>query len=172
MIKFLRRVLIIGLCTINMVVFLGCKKDVTVEILQQFIIKQVDCKTYLDAQGDERVIKETFSPYFTEETYQKYLNDVTGYMYPQLYYITNAAEVNLKNIVCNKVMKLENELRTYKFTINYQIIPHHRDGQTTKNIDMRDTTLITVDSADKIQEVIILNTSDIIGDIFLDIKVQ
>ncbi len=172
MIKFLRRVLIMGLCALSMVIFVGCKKDPTIETLQQFIIKQVDCNTYLEAKGDENELKKAFSLYFTEDTYQKYLDDVTGYMYPQLYYITNAKEVKIKSIVCNKVTPLPNDLKTYKFTINYQIVPETTDGGKTKNIAMSDNTLITVNAADKIQEVIILNTSDIIGDMFLDIKVQ
>ena len=172
MIKILRRVLMIGLCMLSMFIFVGCKKDPTIEILQQFIIKQVDCKTYLDAKGDEKVLKETFSTYFTEETYQKYLDDVTGYMYPQLYYITNAAEVKIKSIVCNKVTPQMNDFKTYSFTVNYQIVPQKIDGKKPKNIAMSDDTLITINAANKIQEVVILNTSDIIGDMFLDIKVQ
>lgn len=172
MTKILRRILIIGLCALSMTIFVGCKKDPTIEILQQFIIKQVDCKTYLDAKGNENLLKESFSTYFTEDTYQKYLDDVTGYMYPQLYYITNAKEVKIKSIVCNKVTPLQNDLKTYSFTINYQIIPQDIDGEKAKNIAMSDDTLITINAANKIQEVVILNTSDIIGDMFLDIKVQ
>ena len=172
MIKNLIKVLTVALCIISMIVVSGCTKDPTIKVLQQFIIKQVDCKTYLDAKGDEKALKEAFSEYFTEETYQKYLDDVTGYMYPQLYYITNAEEVKISSIACNKVTPLPNDYKTYNFTVNYQIIPRKIDGQETKNIAMSDDLLITVNLANEIQEVVILNTSDLIGDMFLDIKVQ
>lgn len=150
----------------------GCKQDASIKVLQQFIMKQVQCETYKAVKGDEQALKNSFSEFFTEESYQKYLDDVVGYMYPQLYYQTNAEEVKIKSIICKSVTKNENELKTYTFEVNYQIIPAGEDGKKVKRIIMSDHTQITIDRNNKIISVVLLNTSDIIAKLFLDIKVQ
>ncbi len=150
----------------------GCQQDASIKVLQQFIIRQVQCETYKEAQGDEAILKKSFSEFFTEESYQKYLDDVVGYMYPQLYYQTNADQVKIKSVVCKSVTKQGNELKTYTFEVNYQIIPVEKEGEKVEKIAMSDQTQITIDKNNKITEVVLLNTSDIIAKLFLDIKVQ
>ena len=93
-------------------------------------------------------------------------------MYPQLYYQTNADQVKIKSVVCKSVTKQGNELKTYTFDVNYQIIPVEKEGEKVEKIAMSDQTQITIDKNNKITEVVLLNTSDIIAKLFLDIKVQ
>lgn len=150
----------------------GCRQDNTAIRLEQFIAKQVACETYQLAQGNEDVLKESFSEFFTEESYQKYLEDVVGYMYPQLYYQTNAKEVKLKHIKLKKVSKNQKQSSTYTFEVEYQIMSAKQDGKKVEKIEMNDQTQITIDKNNKIISVILLNTSDIIAKLFLDIKVQ
>lgn len=150
----------------------GCKQDASTTLLEQFIAKQVACETYQLAQGDEEVLKNSFSEFFTQESYQKYLDDVVGYMYPQLYYQTNAKEVNLKHIKHKDVTKNQDQSSTYTFEVEYQIISAKQDGKKVEKIGMKDQTQITIDKNNKIISVILLNTSDIIAKLFLDIKVQ
>ena len=150
----------------------ACQKDASIEVLQDFIVKQVQCETYKEAGGDSEALQKVFSPYFTEESYQKYLDDVVGYMYPQLYYMTNADKVIVKSIICKSVVPQENGLKAYTFEVNYQIAPVEKNDRKVEKIVMSDDTIIIIDANNKIQEVILLNTSDIIGKLFLDIKVQ
>lgn len=44
----------------------GCQQDASIKVLQQFIIKQVQCETYKEAQGDEAILKK-----FTRNFLQK-----------------------------------------------------------------------------------------------------
>lgn len=150
----------------------GCKQDSSIKMLQQFIMKQVQCETYKEVKGDENALKKSFSEFFTEESYQKYLDDVVGYMYPQLYYQTNADQVKIKSIICKSVTKNANESKTYTFEVNYQIIPVEEENKRVEKMAMSDQTQITIDRNNKIIDVILLNTSDIIAKLFLDIKVQ
>lgn len=150
----------------------GCKQDASIEVLQRFIMKQVECETYKAVKGDEQALKQSFSEFFTEEGYQKYLDDVVGYMYPQLYYQTNADEVKIKSIICKSVIKEANECKIYTFEVNYQIIPLEEKSKKANKIPMSDQTQITIDRNNKITNVILINTSDIIAKLFLDIKVQ
>lgn len=150
----------------------GCQKDTSIEVLQKFIVKQVQCETYKNAAGDSETLKEVFAPFFTEESYQKYLDQVVGYMYPQLYYVTNADKVIVKSIICKSVVPQENGLKAYTFEVNYQIVPVKKDDKEVEKIVMRDDTKIIIDENNTIQDVVLLNTSDIIGKLFLDIKVQ
>lgn len=165
---FLTLIYIIGLS----LVLSGCKQDASIKVLQEFIIKQVACETYKEAKGNEETLKQSFITFFTEESYQKYLDDVVGYMYPHLYYQTNADEVKIKSIVCKRVTKGANEFKTYTFDVSYQIIPLAEEGKKAKKIAMRDQMQITIDKKNKITNVVLLNTSDIIAKLFLDIKVQ
>ena len=167
-----RTIIVISYIMSLMFILSGCQKDASIEVLQEFIITQVQCETYKEAAGDTEVLKKSFERFFTEETYQRYLDDVVGYMYPQLYYITNADQVKIKSVICKSVTSQENGLKTYTFEVNYQIITVEKEDKKADKIAMSDDTQITIDKNNKIQEVILLNTSDIIGKLFLDIKVQ
>lgn len=161
------------MCIICVSILLGgCRQDSKAIQLEKFIAKQVACETYQLAQGNEDVLKESFSEFFTQESYQKYLDDVVGYMYPQLYYQTNAKEVKLKHIKLKKVSKNQKDLSTYTFEVVYQIISEEQGGKKVKRIEMKDQSQITIDKDNKIVSVVLLNTSDIIAKLFLDIKVQ
>ncbi len=150
----------------------SCNQDERMKKLQKFITVQLDCETYKKANGDKQKLKETFSEFFTEESYQKYLDDVVGYFYPQFYYMTSADQVDIKSIICKKVKEEENKLRTYTFEVAYKVIPLKVKGEAHEPISIKDQIQITIDENNQIVEVIFLNTSDIIAKLFLDIKVQ
>lgn len=52
----------------------GCQQDASIKVLQQFIIKQVQCETYKEAQGDEAILKKKFLGIF----YRRKLQEVFG----------------------------------------------------------------------------------------------
>ena len=116
-----RTIIVISYIMSLMFILSGCQKDARIEVLQEFILKQVQCETYKEAAGDTEVLKKSFERFFTEETYQRYLDDVVGYMYTQLYYVTNANQVKIKSVICKSVTSQEDGLKTYTFEVNYHI---------------------------------------------------
>lgn len=153
-------------------IFTGCEKNSALNQTRRFIHTQINCEIYKETSGNEALLKETFLEFFNEETYQKYLDDVFGYMYPQLFYITNANEIQIQKIKCNEITKQVDGSNKYQFEVKYIIIPEEQEKEDAINISMKDVLDITVDKENKLTEVIILNTSDTIKKLFLDVKVQ
>lgn len=162
--------IIMCLCSIGM--HAGYKKNNTLRQAERFINTQINCETYRKVGGDKFLLEEIFLEYFEKDAYQKYLNDVFGYMYPQLFYVTNADQIKMQKIKCKETKKLKGGLNKYQFEIKYTIIPIREKGKKISNISMQDVLEITVNNENKLTEVIVLNTSDIIKKLFLDIKVQ
>lgn len=162
--------MVMCLCSIGM--FVGYKKNNTLRQAERFINTQVNCETYRKVGGDQFLLEEIFLEYFEKDAYEKYLNDVFGYMYPQLFYVTNADQIKMQKIKCKETKKLRGGLNKYQFEIKYTIIPVQEEGKKISNISMQDVLEITVNNENKLTEVIVLNTSDIIKKLFLDIKVQ
>lgn len=163
---------LIMLCLSCIGIFTGCQKNNTLKQAKRFIHTQINCETYKETKGDEALVKETFLEFFNEEAYQKYLDDVFGYMYPQLFYMTNADEVQIQKIKCNETTKQVDGSNKYQFEVKYTIIPEKKEEEEVSNISMKDILEITVNKENKLTEVIILNTSDTIKRLFLDVKVQ
>lgn len=163
---------LIGMVSILLLIS-GCEKDSKKEVAEQFIRTQVSCATYIGADGDKEVLKNIFLDFFTEESYQKYLDDVVGYLYPQLFYMLSADQTNIKKIKCIEMKKNKDGTVTYDFEVNYILM--NLDEEKKKTISktkLKDYLKITLDNEAKITQVVILNTSDIIKKLFLDIKVQ
>jgi len=160
------------MCLCCITLFVGCQKNDSLKQAERFINTQINCGTFKEANGDEALLKETFLDFFEEEAYQKFLDDVFGYMYPQLFYITNANEIKIKKIKCKETIKQADGTNKYQFEVNYTIIPIHKEGEKVTNISMKDMLEITVNKENKLTKVIILNTSDTIKKLFLDVKVQ
>lgn len=170
-----RNLNILGLmimCLSCMIMFIGCQKSNELKQAERFIKTQINCETFKEASGDEGLLKETFLEFFEEEAYEKYLEDVFGYMYPQLFYITNADEVKIEKIICKEEVKQPDGSNKYQFEVKYTIIPVSKKGKKVTLITMEDRLKITVNKENKLTEVIILNTSDVIKKLFLDVKVQ
>ena len=157
----------------NLVFLAGCQKDENQEIGEAFIRTQINCGTYITSAGDEEVLKKVFLEFFTEETYQQYLEDAVGYFYPQLFYMLNADESNIHKIKCTKEKENADGTTTYEFTVKYTLVDLDEDQKKAINtVKLEDYLQISVNGEHKITKVIILNTSDIIKKLFLDIKVQ
>lgn len=132
-----------------------------------FIKLMINDETYKQADGDTNKLKEIMTDYFTEESYKKFLDDVVGYMYPHLFYITNADRVTVKKVKCTKVSKNESGSKVLLFDVKYLI--YTSEQQKTL---MHDVISIEIDKTGKVKEVIPYNTSDMIKKLFLDVKVQ
>ena len=132
-----------------------------------FIKVMINDETYKMADGKIDKLKEIMNPYFTEEDYKKFLDDVVGYMYPHLFYITNTDSVVIKKIKCTKVSKSKENNRILLFDVKYLLY-----NKKNKKTLMHDVISIEFDKNDKIKEVIPYNTSDMIKKLFLNVKVQ
>lgn len=146
---------------------LGCEKDSKLKNAEAFIKMQVDCETYKDiddAKEDE--LKQKFLVYLTEEGYAQYEEEVFMYMYPQIFYMTSAEETKIKKIKCKQASK-EEETYNYIFEVKYDIITKGK-----KKIHMTDEIELTMNSKGQIIRAIILNSSDLIHKLFLDVKIQ
>ena len=152
-------------------IFVSCQKHNTLKQAERFIHTQINCETFKKADGDEALIKEIFLEFFEEEAYQEYLDDLFGYMYPQLFYITNAEEVKIQEIKCKKATRQSDDSNTYQFEVKYTIISKKQKGEEVNHISMKDILEIAVNKENKLTKVIILNTSDTIKKLFLDVKV-
>lgn len=168
----LRYICLMIMCLCSVGILLGCQKNNTLRQAERFINTQINCETYKKASGDEALLKETFLEYFEEDAYQKYLDDVFGYMYPQLFYVTDADEIKIQKIKCKETKKLSDGSNKYQFEVKYMIIPVQEKGKKISNISMKDLLEITVNNENKLTEVVILNTSDTIKKLFLDVKIQ
>lgn len=165
---------ILVMTLLSMVMFMsGCQKDENQKVAEQFIKTQINCNTYVKSEGDKEVLKTVFLEFFTEESYQQYLDDVVGYFYPQLFHQLNADESNIKKIKCKEKTKDSGGTTMYEYEVTYTLTGVNektkKKDDTTKFVDYLQ---ITVDEQNKITQVAILNTSDIIKKLFLDVKVQ
>ena len=157
----------------GLMILTSCQKDNNEVIAEKFIRTQINCGTYITAAGDEEVLKQVFLEFFTEETYQKYLEDTIGYFYPQLFYVFNADESKINKIKCNKQVKNANGTHTYEYEVSYTLTELDQELKKTVNtVTLKDYLQITMDEQGKITQVIVFNTSDIIKKLFLDVKVQ
>ncbi len=151
----------------------ACQKSKQQNIAEQFIKTQINCSTYITSEGDEEVLKEIFLEFFTEEAYQQYLDEAVGYFYPQLFYLLNADKSRIHKVKCNKKVKTSDGMNRYEFEVSYSLMNLDENQKKAKDtIKLKDYLQITIDENNKINNVVILNTSDIIKKLFLDIKVQ
>lgn len=153
------------LCVILISLLVGCGKSKEKEVAKAFIMKMTSCETYKNASTDKNLMYTAFNEYFEEEGYEKFLNDKIPYIYPQLFYMTDATSTQL--------IRLENTASyeaggksVLEYTIKYGL-------KTKKDTTMmRDQIRLEVSKENKIGEVLILNHSDIMHKLFIDIKVQ
>lgn len=160
--------------SIGILIFnVGCQKNESQKVAEKFIKTQVNCGTYITSAGDEEVLKKVFLDFFTEETYEQYLDDAVGYFYPELFRVLHVDESNIHKIKCKEKTKNTDGSITYEFEVSYTLVD--LDESKKKTVDkykLKDYLQITMNEQDKITKVVVLNTSDIIKKLFLDIKVQ
>ena len=140
------------------------EKATHIKKAESFIKLQVDCGTYQEV--DEPEIKEKFLNYMSEEAYEAYKKEQFLYMYPDLFEQLGAKEVEIKKIKCTQSTKDEKENYTCEFEVSYKIKTNN------KSIDMVDHLRIKLTQEGQVVEDIILNTSDLIKKLILDIKIQ
>lgn len=167
--KYIGKMVVCVGCLYSLV---GCQNDNSMKVIEHFIHTQINSETYEEAKGDEVQLKESFKSFFIKDGYEKYLEDMFGYMYPLLFDITHAEQVKVEEIKCEKVKKLEDGEQEYEVKVAYTIIPHKKEEEDRANMNMVDRLLVTLNKEDKIVQVIILNTSDVINKLILDVKIQ
>lgn len=161
--KILWGLIIIGIFSLTV----GCQKDNKLKNAEAFIRMQLECETYKNiADAKEDALKQKFLVYLTEEGYAQYEKEAFLYMYPQIFHLTSAEKTNIKKIKCKQISK-EGEERKCVFEVKYDIITTKR-----KKVHMKDEIELTINSKGQITRVIILNSSDLIHKLFLDVKIQ
>lgn len=137
----------------------GCGRSEYMKKAEIFIKDQVNCETY--KLTDEETVKQIFEKSLTPEAYQAYKDNYFLYMYPDFFNSVKAQSVTIKRINCTK--KIDN---TYIFSVKYTV------NTANKKLDMTDNISINMNENQQIIEVMILNTSDLIKKLYLDVKIQ
>jgi len=142
----------------------GCTKDRQGKIAEEFITKMINCSTYNTTEKNEERLPIIFESYFSEEDYKQFVTSQMCYIYPELFRITQAK--NIKGINIRQVHKIkQKDSIKLKYKIEYTL---ESENKKTK---MKDEITLEISKKGKITEVLILNTSDVIHKLFLDIKV-
>lgn len=150
----------------------GCKKDNKTKVIQQFIRTQINDETCLLSYEAPTEAKNRFLEYFTEEGYEDYLDEAFGYLYPQLFYAYNIETFDVQHINSKKLREIENQV-IYECEVKYNVhLKKEKEKSKAESIEMIDYLQVTIDQHNKITNVIVLNTSDIIKKLILDVKVQ
>lgn len=151
--------------TIMMLFLTGCSSDKAEAKTKQFITKITDCSTYGTEDKNKDNLPDVFEQYFSEEGYETLINSQMGFIYREFFRIADAKKIKQMNI--KKMDKIKEKKGTrYKYSAQYTVVCKN------KKIKMKDELMITLDKDNKISEIIILNTSDVIQKTFLNVKIM
>lgn len=142
----------------------GCVSSVQKHNVEEFILLLIDCETYETATTDSEFLEKYFKPYFTEEGYEKFLADKIHYIYPQLFYVEETQKTSVIRIENTKVTKGEGN-QILEIEIKYAL----ESGEEVELLE--DHFQVTMNEAGKIEEFLVLNTSDSMHKLVIDVKI-
>ena len=157
----MKKVLVVLFITIFLT---GCGKGIGGRVSEEFITKMIDYSTYNTQEKNEENLPIVLEQYFSPEGYKIFVDKQMGFIYPALFSIS---EVKLtEEIKISQVNKIKAADGTQlKYEIQYILVC--KSGK----IKMKDEIAIKIDKKNKITEVIILNTSDVIHKLFFDRRI-
>ena len=155
-------VIYLGLILGSLVILEGCQKDAQQEMIETFVRTQVNCNTYEEAGYKPEALKNIFLEFFTEESYETYLKNLFGYLYPEFFKAFDVKKCDIHQIKILEKRETDQKAMVYIVKVEYM----------ADKMKMNDYFQMKVGKENKINEITILNTSDIIKKMILDIKVQ
>lgn len=142
----------------------GCGGNIQKQNAEQFILLLTDCKTYETATTDSEFLEKYFKPYFTEDGYEKFLADKIHYIYPQLFYLEETEKTRVVRIQTTNVTK-QKENQILQIEIKYAL----ESGEEVEFLE--DHFQVTMNKAGEIEEFLVLNTSDSMHKLVIDVKI-
>ncbi len=155
--------IVIGLLIILLLA--GCTQNKEKQLAQECVTKMIAYDTYNKSEKNKDNLPIILEQYFTEEGYHQFVTEKIGYIYPEFLRLSKAEDTEKIKIKKIKTSKQKDSIRLI-CDVEYTIIYPH------KKIKMKDTIVLRIDRNNKITEVLILNTSDIIGKMFLDMRIM
>lgn len=149
---------------ISMSLFIGCSRDKS-RLGEAFINQLLNCSTYTDEELGEDQLPKIFKNYFSKEGYEGLKESQMGLIYAEFFETFEAKET--QDLSVKEIIKIEQKNSTkIKYGVRYIVLGANK---TTK---MKDEVLMIIDEQDKIAQMYILNTSDVIKKLFLDTKIM
>ncbi|MDF2878909.1 MAG: hypothetical protein K0S30_2005 [Clostridia bacterium] len=157
----MKKILVGVVVTLLLIGCCGDSKDKTAQLL---ITKMVACSTYSELEKNKEGLPVLLEQYFSPEGYESFVSSRVGFIYPQFFQRIKGEKT--EKIKIKRVKKLkERDSVKFNYKVNYVVVFH---GGKLK---MTDQITVKMDKSNKITEVLILNTSDIIHKMYLDIKI-
>lgn len=148
----------------------GCQKKQEYDAqLIEFMTKLVSYSTYEEAGlSNIKKYNSVFKEYFTEEGYQDFIEG----LYPSIYVeFTTKNKVNRTEDI--RIKKVKEEVTGDSVNLQYEIKYTLRGGKKTiKHTDNAIITLVQEDGVYKIKKFALLNSSDIIYEMFFRVIIQ
>lgn len=132
---------------------------------EEFIRALVNENTYKNHKEGVDGASEYFETYFSKEGYEAFILNKIPYLYPALLNKVEGMEYQKLNIKCMSKRE-EGGLKLLEYEVKYTIIT--KDGK----IKLKDYIEIGLDERGIMKSVVVLNTSDIMQELILDVKVQ
>ncbi|MDF2594406.1 MAG: hypothetical protein K0R69_747 [Clostridia bacterium] len=142
----------------------GCSGHSQNKTAQVLIAKMTNCSTYSDLEKNKEGLPILVEQYFSPEGYERFVSSRVGFIYPQFFQRIKGEKTEKIRIKKVKQFKERDSVK-FNYKVNYVVISN---GEKVK---MTDYITVEVDKSNLINEVLILNTSDIIHKMYLDIKI-
>lgn len=142
----------------------GCGKSQSQSIAEEMLVKLITHTTYTQEELNQDNIPQTIASCFSEDGYVQFISSQTAYIYSAFFKefkVEDTRDIKLKKI---KVKQHDKSQLTYQ--IQYQV----RYGQ--KWIKMKDMITLKIDRENQVTDFLILNNSDIIRKMFLDVRIM
>ncbi|MDF2612364.1 MAG: hypothetical protein K0S71_150 [Clostridia bacterium] len=143
----------------------GCTKDTQEEKIEELITKMISCNTYQNAEKNKDQIPSEFEQYFSEDGYKQFITSQMSYIYPEFHRMSKAKDTTAIKIKQVSKIKLKDRTK-FKYNLEYIVLVKN------EKVKMKDQITIQVSRKNQVIEILILNTSDVMHKLFLDVRVM
>ena len=143
----------------------GCSTERQRDLAEEIIAIMISVPLESAREYNEDHLPVVLETYFSKDGYTQLVSDKTGYIYSEYLRLTGARDtegIKIKKVKKNKVGPMT-QLTCF---VEYRVI------YDEKKVKMEDTIVLSFNKENEVTRFLILNSSDIIGKMFLNLRVM